>query len=541
MREATAQTEERGFPAAKRYPLVLLLLCLVLFLFAWHFWSVGDDAYITFRYARNWAQGHGLRYNLGVNPPVEGFSNFLWTAFMAGIHLLGLDMVVLAPWISLFLAFVLVGLVFRYLLRVFGPHGQVPLLGIVFLVLFPPFCVWATGGLETMLFVLLLFVTYERFLGGAGRPRGWQAGMSAGLLALTRPEGLLWGLAFGVIYALRRRDAEEKIFDIELKKYLFLLVTFAIVFLAARLLYFHRLLPNVASVKLGFSSLILKRGAFYVINFFLTFITAAVLLPIIPVLILWKGWSPPDREMIARVSLVIGGVILFSIVAGGDFMAMGRFIVPAAPFFAILFAALARMIRKKGGWPRRILLPVMGVFLLVHVLPSFDLHLVPREIRKVFHFRWNNRIFLSEYEQIKYTGQRLEQWIASGKALREYSAGSGSLVCPAIGALGYYSGLFIYDQFGLVSSEKIRRAAAEPKTLSAGHDSPIPVDHFLQYEPTYIMIQVILEKRYPRLLDQLVEAGLPSGYQLVALPLERSSEPENRFLCVCLERKAGAE
>ena len=221
---------------------------------------------------------------------------------------------------------------------------------------------------------------------------------------------------------------------------------------------------------------------------------------------------------------------------------MGRFIVPAAPVFAILFAALIKMLRERGRWPDRIFLPIVGLFLLIHVLPSFNLHPVPGDIREVFHFRWNNQVFLSEYEQWNYTKQRLDQWIASGKALKEYSAGSGSLVCPAIGALGYYSGLFIYDQFGLVNSAGIDPAAAEaPQILLAGHDSPIPVSSFLQYEPTFIMIQVILEKRYPRLLDRLIEAGLPPGYQLLALPLESSREPENRFVCVFLERKAATE
>jgi hypothetical protein len=191
MREAGDLTERKDIPAARRYPPVLFLLCLVLFLFAWHFWFVGDDAFISFRYARNWAQGQGLRYNPGVDPPVEGFSNFLWTACMAAIHLAGLDMVVLAPWISLLLAFVLVALVYRYLLRIFGPRGHVPLLGTLFLVLFPAFSLWTTGGLETMLFVLLLFLAFERLLGGAAKPRGWPAGTAAGLLALTRPEGFV--------------------------------------------------------------------------------------------------------------------------------------------------------------------------------------------------------------------------------------------------------------------------------------------------------------------------------------------------------------
>ena len=52
-----------------------LAVALVPFaLLAWRFDFVCDDAYITFRYARNFAEGLGLVYNVGVAPPVEGSS-----------------------------------------------------------------------------------------------------------------------------------------------------------------------------------------------------------------------------------------------------------------------------------------------------------------------------------------------------------------------------------------------------------------------------------------------------------------------------------
>src|SRR5262245_8647033 len=44
-----------------------------------------DDAMISMRYARNLAEGHGLVWNAG-QPPVEGYTNFLWTIVMALAH-----------------------------------------------------------------------------------------------------------------------------------------------------------------------------------------------------------------------------------------------------------------------------------------------------------------------------------------------------------------------------------------------------------------------------------------------------------------------
>src|SRR5688572_20411043 len=49
-----------------------------------------DDAMISMRYARNLADGHGLVWNPG-EAPVEGYTNFLWTLWMALVHLTGIS------------------------------------------------------------------------------------------------------------------------------------------------------------------------------------------------------------------------------------------------------------------------------------------------------------------------------------------------------------------------------------------------------------------------------------------------------------------
>ena len=44
-----------------------------------------DDAFISFRYAANLARGDGLVFNPGM-PPVEGYTNFLWTVLFCALH-----------------------------------------------------------------------------------------------------------------------------------------------------------------------------------------------------------------------------------------------------------------------------------------------------------------------------------------------------------------------------------------------------------------------------------------------------------------------
>ena len=56
---------------------ILLLALSYVFYFRW----VAEDAYISFRYARNLVEGHGLVFNVGEK--VEGYTNFLWTLLLA--------------------------------------------------------------------------------------------------------------------------------------------------------------------------------------------------------------------------------------------------------------------------------------------------------------------------------------------------------------------------------------------------------------------------------------------------------------------------
>lgn len=84
--------------------LVIALAVLIpLGVFLWHasiFNTVADDAYITYRYARNLARGTGAVWNPGER--VEGYSNFLWMVLLAFFHaLFRLDLPILARVLSL--------------------------------------------------------------------------------------------------------------------------------------------------------------------------------------------------------------------------------------------------------------------------------------------------------------------------------------------------------------------------------------------------------------------------------------------------------
>ena len=87
------------------------------------YWFLTDDAFISFRYARNLRLGHGLVFNPG-RDRVEGYTNFLWVLLLAGCDALGLPPESTASLLSLAATVALWGLVVWFVLRLFPPSGR---------------------------------------------------------------------------------------------------------------------------------------------------------------------------------------------------------------------------------------------------------------------------------------------------------------------------------------------------------------------------------------------------------------------------------
>ena len=156
-----------------------------------------DDAFISFRYAENLAQGNGLVFNPGEH--VEGYTNFLWTVLLAW-GILGLAPEALSTTLGL-LAFAGTTLVLAAAGRRTagaGDRAWVPAAALCWLGLGHA-RLFATSGLETSLFTLL-FTAGAVLAIQAERPRHWVSlGLVAALATLTRPEGGLLLLATAAV------------------------------------------------------------------------------------------------------------------------------------------------------------------------------------------------------------------------------------------------------------------------------------------------------------------------------------------------------
>jgi len=462
------------------------------------FWFVADDAYITFRFSKHLANGNGLRYNLGDHTPVEGYSNFLWLILAVPLERLYLDV---AWWMccgSVLCGVALLVYVCWALRRHFDVSPGAALLATAILATLPTMTIWSTSGLATMPFALLTFATFERVV-LAEEEAAWRAGALCALgLALVRTEGIAWvGViatlgAMGRVLDGRQRDA---LLPRSLRRSWAALVrpallSFAVsgaafaVYFGWRTWYFESWVSNTAKVKVGLSLASMETGLAHVALYYLTTLVPLLAFAAAP-------WTLRRRLGGGlKVCIMAMAFPVYAIAVGGDYLPMGRLLVPGMAFSAVMMGiGLDALWRRQGG------LLAVGVAicaLLLGLAPSFDLHVVPVSVRKAFHFRTNTARFRSEVDQWAFIAKSTPRWRSLGEHMARVSQHEDTWVAGAIGAKGYFSELFIYDVGGLVNREVAERPFKRSRnSRSPGHEKTVSNNFFLKDEPTYLRARIV--------------------------------------------------
>ncbi|HNI96530.1 MAG TPA: hypothetical protein PL169_10725, partial [Leptospiraceae bacterium] len=177
---------------------------------------VSDDAFISFRYAKNLIDGLGLVYNRG--EAVEGYTNFLWTMLLSAGMYLGYDPLRISQALGILFYLSTVYILYRVSLRLFPrpesgwPAFRILPLASLCLAVQTHAAIFATGGLETSLFGFLLALG-SSFLLITKKWESLMIGLSALMLsAFTRPDGLLF-YAFGSAYVFLFHFQKDKIVE----------------------------------------------------------------------------------------------------------------------------------------------------------------------------------------------------------------------------------------------------------------------------------------------------------------------------------------
>ena len=506
-------------------------------LLAWRFDFLCDDAYISFRYSRNLALGEGLRFNLHADPPVEGYSNFLWVVYLALFERVGWDVTLWSRISSAACGALLTAWLARSATRQFELDGIRAAACGLFVGTLPPIALWATGGLATMPMALATFGFWERLMGDRDRPRGWQAGLFALAAGLVRADGAVWVMLVASGAALvwltgARGSERERDRRRALRRALVGALTICALGVALhvtwRIATYGDYLPNTARLKAGFSPDRLLRGLDYVAAFLLTIPSLAIAAV--------AGLLPRARgasSVWLPALVVLSGTLAYAVWVGGDFMPMGRFLFPAVPFVALLFAGALRACGARAA------AGLTALCVTLSLLAAADLGPLPASLRARFHFRADREVWESEVEMWRGMKQRAEQWALQGRALAHCTDEGESMIFGALGALGYYSGLEAYDTYGLVTPAVVERGVSIPNS-SPGHDMRVGPSFFFARHPTYLgsvltrvsapLDEGLAERWHEHPWSEMVtlerhplpvEEGFPAGVELRLLRMHR--------------------
>lgn len=439
-----------------------------------HAW-VNDDAFISFRYAKNFVEGNGLVYNSGER--VEGYTNFLWTILVALGMRLNFDPVSIAT--SLGIAFSGSTLfVFSYLSRRFAGIRMssvvtIPLTALA-LSLHRDFGIYATSGLETSMYTFLISWTYAILTLRSTYRSLLGAGMLIVLAMMTRPDGVIF-LGTALFYIiLTKRDW--------LKRSLIFLLPAIIIFLPywmMRYAYYGDFFPNsyyAKSIALPYYG----QGLWYTGLYFTSYYVFLVLLPLGILTLLHNQRELPSQQLSTQsipiqqplkalrddrphplllAVLFSAASIAFVIRIGGDFM-FARFLIPITP---ILYFMIELMIGKLG---RPSLSIVMSLSILVATLFRFDYYHGRQEFMKGVADEWSH--YPKEYlELAKAQGLILHKYFSQIPVTVACMGGQAQLVYYADPAAAIESTTGLTDRFiahmPLVSRGRVGHEKAAPK------------------------------------------------------------------------------
>jgi hypothetical protein len=300
-----------------------------------YFW-LDDDMMISMRYGRSLAEGHGLSWNPGDR--VEGYTNFLWTLVMAGVHATGIRDAY-APAVVKAINFVLASgslhLAMR-LTRVFAPRSRLATLIVATcFVTCPDVVQWSVWGFETTLLGFLGLLFLVRVMTRGDDPLAY---LALALVPLTRSDATYLFVAHAIVALAVSRDRRRTL------AFLSLALVPAAYHLAFRRAYYGAWVPNTYDLKVFRVPDVGERGIFHARRFVAQY--AAILA-------LAAGSAAVLLRQDRRAVALFSGVLLtlgYATVVGGDMYPGFRFYGPVMPIvFAFAAAGVVAVTRSRRG------------------------------------------------------------------------------------------------------------------------------------------------------------------------------------------------
>jgi hypothetical protein len=455
--------------------LALLVAAGLIFVFqALSYRYVSDDAFISFRYAQNWSMGYGPVYNAGET--VEGYTNFLWMAILAGFHKLGFEFVPIAQALGIALGLATILLTYRFSRRWHSANSPWAVLAACLLALNVSFAAWATGGLETHLFAFLILLSALLHLQELdNRQRFPWSALALSLAVLTRPDGLIFAGLAGLhrLWIHRGRITKQDILWGLALAFVYL------PYYAWRFWYYGYPLPNTFYAKVGGGPERLLRGIEYVAGFIWEYGGGPFAL-LVALLLLFRQL---DRDCV-YLGWLVGGFIVYVVCIGGDALIEYRFLLAVTPLLYLLIQqSLWKSQVLVAGWleehstkPARAvtLLTCCALLVLIYLLVAQT----PVRASRIQVVRTRN-----SYENLVLAGEWLGRQVPREASLAVHHAG----------AMPFQSELTTIDMLGLNDLHIAHTEVSDMGAGEAGHEKR-DVDYVLSRRPTYIAPIPLLSK-----------------------------------------------
>jgi arabinofuranosyltransferase len=473
----------------KKKLIYILAMIIILAVMIYHNYSIRpwmlDDAFISFRYAENFAAGHGLVFNPGER--VEGYTTFLWVLILGAGKAIGMKVIPLSQ--NLGAIFALGTILLLMFAHRFSRYisAQASWLSALFLGTCGIFTPWPSSGMEVSLFTFLVILSllYHFFLSEKESAATWQLillGIFLALSSLTRPEGLLIaGLVLAGRLLTVRKTGWRDLYPVFLS---FAGIYFPYFFW--RLAYYGYLLPNTFYTKVGSNAEQISRG----IAYFKDFLSPAFILIAIALIpfITWRWFRTWSK--LSLIPLILFFYTAYIILVGGDIMPAFRFFTPLLPLLCLLAGMALGSLPgpKKFAWP-------LGLILSMAVV-GYNLF----EIKHDFYINYKIKI-----DKTAIRGREVGLW------LRIHAKSDAVIATNTAGSIPYFSRLKTIDMLGLNDLHIAHRPITDLGKGSPGHEKGDGV-YVLSRRPDYVHMGSSLGSIRP-------DHGFLSDEEIFAQPL----------------------
>ena len=400
-------------------------------------WWTVDDAFISYRYAKNLVSHGQLTWNIGEQPFVEGYTGIFLPLLASLILSIGLPLLATIKVLGIlaFLGCVVLFINFAQALKI-KPRQQ--LLGLAAILISPLFYMHSISGLETIFFSLFLFGSFRALHSTDSKNWGVKLGLWLILLAACRPEGYLMVALTSILVLVYHKNLYS--FKINILYYSIIAIIPAIFLLIWRNYYYGEWLPNTFYAK-QYHGLFAQDSIKAFLQFFVYYLLIPLGLGILSTLN--RASSKADQtpsKLVFTVGLAFITILLLVYFRSNLYMNYGsRFFVPIyLPILLFALHALNNGRSPKSETPSPRAKQLVTVFIAMCIVCQSLL------IAWRFEREW---YFLDYYSAIME-----DELQPMAKYVRENIPPNARIVSYMdAGALGYYSDLEIVD-FGKLNS-----------------------------------------------------------------------------------------